>query len=65
MVIYIARNVVKGDFSMNNAPLLVPLCRKQYDITDLFDISEHVDYTENENHELLKEDEFHKFRNIV
>ena len=62
MITYLSKNVIKGDFSMNNAKPFIGLSEKPYDITDLFDEHEHIE-KEEKMAELLNELEFHKFQN--
>ena len=42
MLVYISRNVIRGNFQMNNVPADVSLCNLKYDMTDLFEVHEAV-----------------------
>ena len=61
MLTYIAANVIRGNFSMNNPQPLVGMCHKDYDMTDLFDSSEHIDNIDIPDKEVLKEHEHYRY----
>lgn len=46
---------------MNNPQPLVGMCHKDYDMTDLFDSSEHIDDIDIPDKETLKEHEHYRY----